>query len=388
MPESTSPADLVTFRDRFPTLPAVTHFASCSQGALSIDVRQRLADMQDDLMANPAPWGRWMELAEQLRNRMAARLGASPAQIALAPNASVAAYQVRANLPAFRQQPRAAIVSSGLEFPSIGHVWRAPEDGIPVRSVAAEQALDPAAWQQAIDDNTAMVSVPLAGYANGTRPPVRAIAEAAHAAGAKVFVDAYQGAGVVPCNVDELDCDFLVVGALKYLLGLPGIAFLYARDPSALESPALTGWFGRGNPFAFDAETVDYPNTAARFETGTVGVPSVYAALGGLDALDTVDETAGWRQLQRRAEHLTGELRAMGERVDRPTDPDLAGPQVALVEQDPDALAGWLLTERKISTAPRGSRLRVSLHYYSDDSDIDRLLSAVRDYRRHTGQRE
>ncbi|NED68575.1 aminotransferase class V-fold PLP-dependent enzyme, partial [Streptomyces sp. SID10244] len=51
--------------------------------------------MQDDLIADPAPWGRWMELVETLRARFAARIGASPEQVAIAPNASIAAFQVR-----------------------------------------------------------------------------------------------------------------------------------------------------------------------------------------------------------------------------------------------------------------------------------------------------
>jgi selenocysteine lyase/cysteine desulfurase len=379
--EATIPAtdQLAAFRARFPHLGDVTHLASCSQGALSTDLQRQLQAMQDDLIADPAPWGRWMELVKTLRARFAARIGAAPEQVATAPNASIAAYQVRSTIHARGSQ---ALLSSDHEFPSVGHVWRASADGTPIRSIAADDVLSASAWSAQIDDTVGLVSAPLVSYVNGTRPPVRAIADAAHAAGAAMFVDAYQGSGVVPFTVDELGCDFLVTGTLKYMLGLPGLAFLYVRNPAELDNPALTGWFGRSNPFNFDPANIEAPTTAAKFETGTPGVPSVYAALGGLDALDTVDADAGWAHVQRLAERTATELREFGEQIDRPEDPKFAGPQVALVDDDPDTLAAWLLAEHRISTAPRGKRLRISFHYYNTDNDVDRIITALAAYRR------
>ena len=73
-----------------------------------------------------------------------------------------------------------------------------------------------------------------AGFCRSPRWP-----RCAHARGARVFVDAYQAVGVLPVNVDELGCDYLVAGTCKYLLGLPGVAFLYVRDGVA------DGWIRR-----------------------------------------------------------------------------------------------------------------------------------------------
>ena len=181
--EATIPAtdQLAAFRARFPHLGDVTHLASCSQGALSTDLQRQLQAMQDDLIADPAPWGRWMELVETLRARFAARIGAAPEQIAIAPNASIAAYQVRSTIHA---RGGKALLTSDHEFPSVGHVWRASADGTPIRSVAADDVLSASAWSAQIDDTVGLVSAPLVSYVNGTRPPVRAIADAAHAAGA------------------------------------------------------------------------------------------------------------------------------------------------------------------------------------------------------------
>jgi len=62
-------------------------------------------------------------------------------------------------------------------------------------------------------------------------------------------VDAYQAVGVEPVDVERLDCDYLVAGTMKYLLGLPGLAFLYVRSPEGSDrEPAADGMVGRGRP--------------------------------------------------------------------------------------------------------------------------------------------
>ncbi len=90
---------------------------------------------------------------------------------------------------------------------------------------------------------------------NGLIQDSARIASIARDAGALSFVDAYQTLGTVPLDVRALGVDFLASGNLKFLMGIPGIAFLYVR-PEIVDTlqPTVTGWFGRANPFAFDAD--------------------------------------------------------------------------------------------------------------------------------------
>ena len=103
-------------------------------------------------------------------------------------------------------------------------------------------------------------------------------------AGALLFVDAYQTVGTRPIDVRALDVDFLAAGNLKFLMGVAGIAFLYVRA-ELIERlrPTLTGWFGRANPFAFDATLLDWAATARRFDTGTPPLINAYIARAGMD---------------------------------------------------------------------------------------------------------
>lgn len=369
------------FRANFPPLSDMVHLASCSQGALSVQLQKKLGDLTASLTDSGAPWSLWMTEVEELRNRFARFINASTDEIALVSSASEGAYQIASS---FSWSNRTDILTSALEFPSVGHVLRAQRaQGAQVRSIDDRfAALDAGEWAARIDESVQLVSVPLISYHDGARAPLQAITERAHDAGARVFVDAYQGAGVVPIDVKAMDCDYLVTGSLKYMLGFAGVAFIYVRGGIESErAPELTGWFGRVNPFAFDPTLVDYPSTARRFEGGTPAIPSVYAANAGLELLGPIDQLAAYEHVAGLTDQLADGLIDAGVRISRSDDAALRGPQVALYDDEPDALSSWL-HERRIMSAARGSLLRLSVHYYNTAEDIASAISAVTEYRR------
>jgi selenocysteine lyase/cysteine desulfurase len=371
------------FREGFPALADTVHLASCSQGALSAELTAALAEMTFSMREHGAPWELWMAEVDQARHRFAGLIGATPDEIAVVHCASDGAYQV-ASTKDWSARPE--IVTTDMEFPSVGHVWLAQRArGAEVVHVPERGAtVDPEELVAAIGERTGLVSIPVASYRNGARMPVGAAVARARAVGARVFVDAYQAVGVLPVDVRELGCDYLVSGALKYLLGLPGVAFLYARDGVADDlPPQLTGWFGRVDPFGFDPRTVDYPATARRFETGTPGIPAVYGANAGMRLLSRVDLRRVGRHVADLTTLTAERLLAMGERIWAPGPPAEPGPQVALIDDNPDRLAAYL-AERRIVTAPRGHVLRLSFHYFTNESDVDTVCSAIADYRTRT----
>jgi selenocysteine lyase/cysteine desulfurase len=369
------------FRSRFPALAESVHLASCSQGALSTDLVAQTDELLWTMRTFGAPWDRWVGKVEEARTAFARMIGARPDEVAVLSNASECAYQVASTQVWSR---RRGIVCTDMEFPSVAHVWLAQRPrGAEVRHVAEQDATVPAEdLVAAVDEDTALVSCPLVSYRNGARLPVAQVAARAREVGAKVFVDAYQAAGVVPLDVRELDCDYLVAGALKYLLGLPGIAFLYVRSGVRDDvAPQLTGWFGRVDPFAFDPRHLDHPTDARRFEVGTPSIPSAYGAVAGMRVLATVDPAAVERHVRGLVDELADRLVDAGEKVWLPAEQAARGPMVALVDPEPERLAGWL-AQRGIVTSPRGHVLRLSFHYYNTSTDLDALCAALAEHRR------
>jgi selenocysteine lyase/cysteine desulfurase len=368
------------FRSRFAGLRDMTYLASCSQGALSDELSSALAEFQQSMLELGNPWGCWAAKVEQARAAFAAHIGASPDEIAIVSCASEAAYQVASGQA---YAPRDGIVTTELEFPSIAYVWLGQRPrGATVRFAATHDGFaDLDGYAAAIDETTALVSAPLVTYRHGQRFPVADIAALAHERGARMFVDVYQAAGVEPIDVDVLNCDYLVAGTLKYLLGVPGLAFLYVRAGVRHDvDPQLTGWFGRRDPFSFDPRTLDFADTARRFEVGSPSVTAAYGAIAGLSLLAQVDATAIRQHVATLTASLDEQLRAAGERIASPADAARRGPQVAVHDDDPVALADYLAA-RRIITSPRTDLLRIAVHYYCDQSDVDTAVSAIADYR-------
>lgn len=372
------------FRAHFPIFENGVHLCSCSEGALSDRVQTSMAEFMDSWMVHAAPWDYWMNAVDRARALFSDLIHADAADVAVVSCASEAAFQIASTQRYTRERHR--IITNDLEFPSIAHVWRAQQSrGGEVQSVRHRSGIIGAhEYAQVIDERVQLVSVPLVSYANGIRFPVPEIAAAAHQAGARVVVDAYQGAGVMPIDVRTLGADYLFAGTLKYLLGAPGLAFLWVNPHLADDTPpVLTGWFGRANPFAFTPEVLDWADGARRFQTGTPSIPAAFAAAAGLSLLAECDIGAVETHVAVLAAALQDELAGQGWNFWSPTDPDQRGPQIAIQSRRPDEIARYL-AERRIFASPRGHAVRLSLHYYNSLDDVYTVAEALRTWRAAT----
>lgn len=350
------------FRVRFPICATSAYLAACSQGPASDATLAAGEAFLRGWRDEGAAWTDWVEAVEEARALFARLIHARLDEVAVVSCASAGAQAVASSLEYAGQ--RRVIAASDLEFPSVAHVWL----GQRARGAEVRLTRTPVA-----DETTALVSAYAVSYADGSRCDLAAAARQAHAAGALLFVDAYQGAGVLPIDVKAIDCDFLVAGALKYLLGTAGIAFLYVRrELCARLVPAGGGWFAQRNPFAFDPFALDLAPDARRFQSGTPAVMAGYVARAGLRVLMETDPTAVGAHVGALADELSERLRRAGARV---VSPD-RGPLVCVEVDDPEHAAARL-HDAGVIVAPRGRVIRLSLHYYNNREDVARAAEAV-----------
>jgi selenocysteine lyase/cysteine desulfurase len=265
------------------------------------------------------------------------------------------------------------------EFPTMGHIWLAQRPrGADVHFLeGAGHAVPVERYQQAIDDRTCIVPLTWVSFLNGFRSDVAAITRLAHERGALVFLDGYQDCGTRPIDIKTLDVDFFVTGTLKYLLGPPGLAFLYVRR-ELIETlvPTITGWMAQRDVFAFRTQVLDLAPTARRFESGTPPIPNVYQARPALDLLESI----GMPDVAEQIESLT---RAFLEgvrdlRIVPKTPADSVGPLVVL-QSTGSAAAIARLTERGVLASARSDGLRFAFHVYNNMDDVHAALAALQD---------
>lgn len=380
MPEVSSLPDALdgpaAFRSQFPIFRDKIYLSSCSQGALSLPVEAGIGEFVDSWHQFGNPWERWVTRMEELRTEFARLINADADEVAVTFSVSSALNSVASAL-SYSQRPR--VVTSDFDFPTVGHVWLAQERrGAQVTFAKAEDHRLPlSAYEAAIDERTAIVSTTHVCYKNGFRNNISALAELAHEHGAPLLIDAYQSMGTEPMDVRVLDLDILVTGALKYLLGSPGVAFMYVRrDLIERLEPSDSGWFGQENVFAYDVHHLRHAGAARRFETGSPPVPNVYATLPAVRMIAQVGLDAIQRHVQALADRFIAG--AMDRQLDLLTPQDRAahGPLVMVGSTDASRLVEALAGEG-ILCSTRDGALRVSLHYYNNENDVDAVLDAL-----------
>lgn len=366
--------ELGEIRARFRVFQQRIYLNSCSQGALADVVEAGVTAYLTSWREQGSPWDMWTEQYEQARQQFAAFIGAHPDEVAIVSSVSAGINAVASALD-FRS--RSKVVMGEFEFPTMGHIWLAQQRrGARVDFIAARDGRIPVeAYAQAVDETTRLVPIAHVSFLNGVRADVRAIARLAHERGAWVMMDDYQDCGTRPIDVKALDVDFYLTGTLKYLLGPPGLAFLYVRReliPSL--QPTISGWFAQRDPFAFDVRRFDPSPTARRFQAGTPPIPNIYAAMPALDLLSQIGLERIAAHIARLSRALIDGARARGIRLKTPA--DSVGPLIVLQSRDVPAILARL-AERHIVASGRHDGLRLSLHVYNTSDDIEAALAVL-----------
>jgi selenocysteine lyase/cysteine desulfurase len=362
------------FRKRFPVLAEKIYLNSCSQGALSQDVEERMIEYLRSWHTHGSPWDIWVEQYESGRRQFAQLIGAEPEEVAVVASASAG---VNALASALSFQQRTKVVLGEFEFPTMGHIWLAQRTrGADVTFIKAENnRLRVEAYDALVDRNTLIVPLTHVCFMNGFRSPVSEITKIAHDRGALVLLDDYQDSGSRPINVKAMQVDAYVAGTLKYLLGPPGLAFMYVRK-SLAESlmPTVTGWFGQRNPFAFDVRLLDPAPGTRRFESGTPPIPTIYGAIAGVELLQHFGLQNVADQIRVLTRTLIRGASELGIQIKTPL--DSVGPLVVLQSKDADGLVR-LFAQHGVICSSRHDGLRISFHAYNTVDDVNFVLGLL-----------
>lgn len=369
------------FRASFPICEQRTYLNSCSQGALSVQVRAAYDEFLTGWERYGARWDAWVERNELARTAFAAVVNAPADAIAVTTSVSAGLSAFVSSLSFTK--PRNRIVITDFEFPTTGQIAHAQA------ALGAEIVLVPSHdgtvrvedIDAAVDERTALVLMTHVCFRNGSRLDPKAVAKIAHANGALIALDSYQAMGSVPIDVVDLDVDVLVTGALKYLLGSAGLGFLYVRAGIIEDHrPTATGWFADSDIFAMDHRRYAPSPTARRFESGTPPVPNLFAGLAGIELVRSVGVDAIADHVQLLIDRFRAGLDEMGATIVTPRERERRGAMVAVASTDDNALVA-ALDAGGISASCRDGNVRASFHLYNNEADVDATLRGLQAHR-------
>ncbi len=338
---------------------------------------------------------------ERCRRLLADLIGAQSDEVAITKNVSEALNLFASSLP--WKPGDNVVLCPELEHPNNVFLWYNLRKlrGIEVRAVPPDEGRIPTeAFAKAVDERTALVTVPHVTFSPGFVTEVRAVAEVAHARGALLLVDAAQSVGSLACDVEELGIDALAVATQKSLLAFYGLGFLYVRRTLA-ESliPAQVARYGMdlgteaGETARAGGEELPYAAGARRFDLGNYNYLGAQAAEASLELIASIGVPRIEAHLRALSARLVEGLLALGLPVaGGPPGPHL-GHIVAVGRSggghhdtaDDPAMNDLYrhLTASGVHLSVRKGVLRISLGLYNDVSDVDRILELARGWVEH-----
>jgi kynureninase len=366
--------ELTGYRDRFPILAETTYLINHSLGAMPAATEERLAEYARVWGTRGIrAWGEgWWTMPLEVGDQIGRIIGAEPGTTVMHQNVAVAEAIV---LSCFRpvDPARNRVVYEAENFPSVRYLYQAQPE---LQVVVCEDDEEIVA---SIDERTLLVPISHVLFKSAEIQDVAAIVRRAHEAGARVVLDCYQSAGIVPFSVAELGIDFAVGGSVKWLCGGPGNGWLYVR-PDLIEElePTFMGWQAHAAPFAFEPE-LRYADGIARFLTGTPNVPALYAATSGYTLIEEIGVERIRGNSVRQTELLIQLADEAGFEVRSPRDPSLRGGTITVHVPEFEGVHKELGERGVICDFRPGAGIRLGPHYYNTDAELEHAIAQIGD---------
>ena len=368
--------DLATFRRAFPITESRAYLFSGGLAPAATPVRAAMDAWIDRWMFEPLHHrARYFEDWEEVRRRLGVLLNAPADCIALTDSTSRASNLAVALVDS---PPGANVVVDETTYPSSLYPWLLPaHPGVEVRTVAGPVPR-PEEIDALVDDRTVAVSVSHVSAMTGYRHDLSALADIAHARNAVLIVDAAQSAGAVPIDLAAVPVDLLSGVSMKWLLGPPGIGFLYVA-PRLLERlrPPQVGYVGTEAAAAGGESPLRFAPGARRLEVGIGNLPGLAAFAAALALIDSVGVAPIHERIDRLAALVIDGMTARGMGVATPPDAPRRAGVIAANLVAGESLAAYLRGRGVDVWGYPAGRIRVDPHGFNDEDDVARFLAGL-----------
>lgn len=363
------------YRDSFPVCKRLVYLNHAGVAPLfkpAAEAMQHLA--QDALNFGSWHYDQWLATYQGLRQSTARLIGARPGEIAIVKNTSEGIATVAAGLD-WRAGDK--IVAFVEEFPANYLPWKKLEQsGVHVQSLSVA---DPLEQVDAACRGARLLAISFVQYLSGYRANLERLGEICARHSCLFLVDAIQGLGAFPLDVEKARIDALAADGHKWLLGPEGCGVLFVRqEVQDRIEPVELGWTNVARYNDYASRDLTLRPDAGRYECGTLNTIGCYGLRAAIEFLLEIGIDKIAPAVQTLGDQIAAGVTLRGYEVLGTRTPETAAGIVSFRKSgmDSQAIVG-ALKAAGIVAASRQGWVRASPHFYISPADIDRLLDAL-----------
>jgi cysteine desulfurase/selenocysteine lyase len=362
-------------RDQFPVcerLIYLNHAAVAPPCKPAADAMRHLAE--DASLFGSLHYDEWLATYQGLREAAARLLGSEAAEIAIVKNTSEGIATIAAGID---WKPGDKVVAFVEEFPANYFPWKRLEsEGVHVEWLSVTDPLE------RIDQacrGARLLAISFVQYLSGYRADIASIGEICQRSECLFFVDAIQGLGAFPLDVNHCRIDALAADGHKWLLGPEGCGVLFVRrEIQDSIRPVEFGWTNVARYADYASRDMSLRGDAGRYECGTLNTIGCYGLRASIELL-----------LEVGIERISEAVLDLSERIEKGVKQkgyEVMGSRTAAsgsgivtfrkAGMDARHVVG-LLRAAGIIAAPRLAWIRTSPHFYISPDEIERMLDAL-----------
>jgi len=363
------------YRKRFPVTERLIYLNHAAVAPLCQAAAEAMKDLADDaLLYGSLHYDQWLDAYEGLRVATARLIGAHRSEIAQVKNTSEGVATVALGID-WKAGDR--VVCFDEEFPANFLPWkRLTDQGVQVEILSVTDPLD--RIDQAAK-GTRLLAISYVQYLSGHRADLVSIGRICRDRGCFFFVDAIQGLGAFPLDVEDAHIDALAADGHKWLLGPEGCGILYVRKDRQDEiRPVEFGWTNVARYNDYAARDMTLRPDAGRYECGTLNTMGCFGLRAAMEFLLEVGMHRIAPQVQSLGDRIVTGATGKGYEILGLRTPATGAGIVSFRKNDVDhRLIVSRLKDRGIIAAPRQGWVRTSPHFYISPDDIDMLVDAL-----------
>ena len=363
------------YADQFPVRENLIYLNHAAVAPLPRRTAEAIRHLADDCQN----WGsfhypEWLDVYERIRKSAAQLLNGTPQEIALVKNTSEGIATIAMGLD---WKPGDRVVGFHEEFPANLYPWKRLEaKGVEVTWLSLEASLEEI---DAASKGAKLLAISFVNFLSGYRAPVQAIGEICQRNRCIYLVDAIQGLGAFPLDVEACHIDALAADGHKWMLGPEGCAILYVRrELQDRVEPVEFGWTNVAGHADYGSRDMTLRQDAGRYECGTLNTVGCFGLSASLEFLLEVDPGKIGPVVQNHGDRIAAGVQGKGYEIMGRRTPETGAGIVSFRKPGLDAeTIVRTLKEHKIVAAPRAGWVRTSPHFYITPAEIDRLVAVL-----------